>query len=92
MVLICHEEDLLDRVGLASWLATSMRLAGLIVIRHQPSRLWRASKREIKRVGVWRFLDVVAFRAYARIRLAASDAATSGCAGNSTVRSPWNKS
>src|SRR5437016_3849797 len=75
VVLICHDEDLLDRVGLASWLASTMRLAGLIVIRDEKRRLWRASKREIKRVGWLRFLDVVAFRAYSRLKLAPADAA-----------------
>jgi len=37
--------------------------------------LWRASRREIRRVGWFRFLDVLAFRAYARLRLAGPDAA-----------------
>jgi methionyl-tRNA formyltransferase len=50
-------------------------LGGLIIIRDQPGRLWRASKREIRRVGWFRFLDVLAFRAYARLRLAGRDAA-----------------
>ena len=33
VVLICHEEERLDRDGLASWLASTMRLAGLLIIR-----------------------------------------------------------
>jgi hypothetical protein len=74
-VLICHEQDLLDRQGLASWLATTLRLAGLIIIRDGRSRMWRAARREIRRVGVLRFLDVVAFRAYARVMLAGREAA-----------------
>lgn len=52
-----------------------MRLVGLIVIRNDRRRLWRASKREIRRVGVFRFLDVVAFRAWSRLRLAGANAA-----------------
>jgi hypothetical protein len=75
VVLICHEEDHLDTEGLASWLASTLRLAGLIIIRDRPGRRWRASRRELRRVGVLRFLDVVAFRAYARLRLASRDAA-----------------
>lgn len=75
MVLICHEEDALDTEGIASWLASTLRLAGLILIRDTPSRKWRAARREIRRVGWLRFLDVVAFRVYARLRLAPSDAA-----------------
>jgi len=74
-VLICHEQDRLDTEGLASWLASTLRLAGLIIVRDRPGRLWRASRREIRRVGVLRFFDVIAFRAYARLRLAAQDTA-----------------
>lgn len=75
MVLICHEQDSLDTQGLASWLGNTLELAGLIIIRDTPGRLWRASRREIRRVGWLRFLDVMAFRAYARVRLARADAA-----------------
>src|SRR5688572_8926474 len=74
-VLICHEQDRLDTEGLASWLASSLRLAGLIIIRDRPGRQWRAARREIRRVGFWGFLDVVLFRAYAWLRLARRDTA-----------------
>jgi len=73
VVLICHEQDRLDTEGLASWLANSLRLAGLIVIRDPHSRLWRKAKREINRVGLLRFLDVIAYRVYARLRLTRRD-------------------
>src|SRR5688572_15241558 len=75
VVLICHEQDCLDTEGIASWLASSLRLAGLIIIRDTPGRKWRASRREIRRVGWLGFLDVIAFRAYARLRLTAADEA-----------------
>jgi methionyl-tRNA formyltransferase len=55
-------------------LASTLTLAGLITIRDRPGRLWRASRREVRRVGVLRFLDVIAFRAYARLRLESRDA------------------
>jgi folate-dependent phosphoribosylglycinamide formyltransferase PurN len=74
VVLICHEEDRLDVEGLASWLAHAMTLSGLVVIRHDPRRMRRAAQREIRRVGWLRFADVVAFRLYARLRLARRDA------------------
>ena len=74
-VLICHEQDSLDTEGLASWLASTLRLAGLILIRDTPGRLRRAARREIRRVGWLKFLDVLAFRAYARLRLAGADEA-----------------
>jgi folate-dependent phosphoribosylglycinamide formyltransferase PurN len=75
VALICHEEDRLDAEGLASWLAHAMTLSGLVLIRHDPKRMWRAARREIRRVGWLRFVDVVAFRLYARISLARRDAA-----------------
>jgi len=50
-------------------------LAGFIIIRDRPGRLWRAARRELRRVGILRFLDVVAFRLYARLRLRARDSA-----------------
>jgi methionyl-tRNA formyltransferase len=75
VVLICHEQDRLDTEGLASWLASAARLAGLIIIRDPRTRRWRAARREIRRVGWLRFLDVIAFRVYARLRLARRDRA-----------------
>ena len=42
-----------------------MKLAGLLIIRNQPSRRWRAVRRELKRVGPLGLLDVAAFRACA---------------------------
>jgi hypothetical protein len=50
-------------------------LAGLLIIRDDSRRRWRAARREIRRVGALRFLDVVAFRVYARLLLAARDEA-----------------
>jgi hypothetical protein len=52
-----------------------MRLAGLLIIREGPGARWRAARREIRRVGVLRFLDVAAFRVYARIALSRGDEA-----------------
>ena len=73
VVLICHENDRLDREGLASWLASSMDLRGLIVVRDGRTRLWRAARREIRRVGLLGFADVVAFRLYQMAVLARED-------------------
>jgi hypothetical protein len=73
VILICHQQDRLDSLGLASWLAATMRLAGIIEIAGDGARLRRAAKRELARGGVLGFLDVLALRAYARLRLARSD-------------------
>ena len=50
-----------------------MRLAGLLIIRDGAQRRWQAVRRELNRVGTLGLLDVVAFRAYARLVHAAGD-------------------
>jgi methionyl-tRNA formyltransferase len=50
-----------------------MNLAGLIVISDKGRRLWTAVRREIRRVGWFGFLDVVAYRVFARLRLRARE-------------------
>jgi hypothetical protein len=73
VVLICHEGDRLDTEGLASWLASTMDLRGLVVIRDSRRRLWRTARREMRRAGWLGFADVVAFRAYSAAALARQD-------------------
>ncbi len=73
VVLICHEADRLDSEGLASWLAGTMNLAGLIGITDDGRRLWTAATREIRRSGWLGFFDVVAYRGYARVLCHAKD-------------------
>src|SRR5687767_3824791 len=73
VVLICHEGERLDRDGLASWLASTMKLAGLLIIRDRGGRRWRAVRRELRRVGPFGLLDVLAFRAFARVASAGRD-------------------
>ncbi len=74
-VLICHEGAALDQQALARWLATFSNLAGIVVIREKTARAKQRIKREIKRVGLLRFLDVFAFRLYYRLFLARKDQA-----------------
>lgn len=74
-VLICHEADALDREGMARWLASFTELAGLIVLRETKGRMGRRVRREIKRVGALRFLDVLAFRLYYKMFVAEADRA-----------------
>jgi hypothetical protein len=63
-ILICHHDDRLNREGLAAWLGSFTDLAGLIVIREPRGRVMRRIRREIRRVGLLRFADVLAFRIY----------------------------
>jgi hypothetical protein len=72
-LLICHEAADLDREGLVRWLASFSTVAGVVTIREAPTRLRKRIAREIRRVGVWRFADVLAFRAFYRLAHAAGD-------------------
>lgn len=44
-----------------------MQLAGLLIVRNDPRRRWRAARREWMRAGLLTLLDAAAFRAYARL-------------------------
>lgn len=72
-VLICHDTEPLNRFGLARWLASFTDLAAVIEIHEPRARLWKRIKREIRRIGPARFLDVLAFRLYYRLMLAGAD-------------------
>lgn len=72
-LLICHEEDELNRVGLAAWMASFSHLGGVVILRETPDRKKKRVRREIQRIGWLRFLDVLVFRAYYQFFLAAKD-------------------
>lgn len=72
-LLICHEGAELDREGLARWLASFSNLVGVVVLREKPQRMRRRVRREVERVGAMRFLDVLAFRLYYKLFIAAQD-------------------
>jgi hypothetical protein len=74
-LLICHEHASLDREGLARWLGSFSTYAGTVVVREAAGRRRRRISREIKRVGLWRFLDVMAFRVHYRLTTARADSA-----------------
>ncbi len=75
VVLMCHADDRIDTEGLTAWLAARMDLVGVIKLRERPGRLFQRIRRELRRVGPLRFLDVLAFRLYYRLFLARRDAA-----------------
>ncbi|OLC80140.1 MAG: hypothetical protein AUH72_12705 [Acidobacteria bacterium 13_1_40CM_4_65_8] len=72
-LLICHDDAPLDRAGLVRWLGSFSTFAGTVVLREPRGRLKKRIKREVSRVGVWRFLDVLAFRLYYTLAQAAGD-------------------
>ena len=73
IALICHAEDALNRHGLAAWLASWADLVGIVAIREDGRRARQRIQRELRRVGWLRFLDVLAFRLYARCFQAKAD-------------------
>jgi folate-dependent phosphoribosylglycinamide formyltransferase PurN len=72
-VLICHEGDPFDEPGLPLWLGSFSDLVGIIKIDEPNRHLWKRICREWHRSGFVGFLDVLAFRAYYRARLANAD-------------------
>jgi formyl transferase-like protein len=72
-ILICHEGADLDQHGLTRWLASFSTLVGIIVLRETHQRTWRRIRREVERVGILRFIDVIAFRIYYKLLLSKQD-------------------
>jgi hypothetical protein len=62
--LVCHHDDDLDRIAVARWLGSFTDLVGLVIIQEGPAQRRNRIKRELKRVGYFRFLDVLAYRFY----------------------------
>jgi folate-dependent phosphoribosylglycinamide formyltransferase PurN len=75
-VLICHDDEPLNRECLARWMASFTDLAAVVVIAEPQARFRQRIKREISRVGWLRFLDVMAFRLYYRFALQDRDTRT----------------
>jgi hypothetical protein len=67
VVLLCHDEDPIDRQGLARWLASSLRLVGIIAIRGGAKRRWRALRRQVRRSGMLGAMDALAWRLHYRL-------------------------
>lgn len=74
-VLIHHAGDHLNGEGMARWLSSFSEVVGVIEIHEPGGRLWKRIRREWRRSGPLRFIDVLAFRLYYRFRLASKDAA-----------------
>lgn len=73
VMLICHDGAELHSEGIARWIASFADLAGILVVREPGVAFWRRIRREIRRVGPFRFADVLAFRLYHRLMQAGAD-------------------
>lgn len=74
-LLICQDDEPLNRIGAARWLASFSELVGIVEIHEPAERQWRRIRRELRRVGPLRFLDVVAYRVFQRLMLVAEERA-----------------
>lgn len=74
VVLICHQDDPVDSEGIAAWLACDFSLAGIVLLRDERGSWRRKLRREYRRVGWIRLLDVVLFRAIYQLGQARKDA------------------
>lgn len=72
-VLICHRGATLDREGLSRWMASFSELAGIVELHEPRARTWQRVRKQVARSGIWRFLDVLAFRCYYRLAHARGD-------------------
>jgi folate-dependent phosphoribosylglycinamide formyltransferase PurN len=72
-LLIYHEGSRVDEQVLTRWLTSFSQLVGVVVLREAKRRRLERARREIRRSGRLRFLDVLAFRLYYRLRLAGRD-------------------
>lgn len=72
-LLICHEGAALTEEGIARWMASFSELTGVVVLREARARKWKRVRRELRRVGALRFLDVLAFRLYYGVFLSRKD-------------------
>ena len=72
-LLICHDGADLNVKCLSRWMASFSNLVGIIVLRESQYRLWRRIRRESKRVGPIRFLDVIALRIHYKLFLSKRD-------------------
>lgn len=59
---------------MARWLAATSDLAGVVIIEETADDVRRRIKREMRRVGLLRLADVMAFRLYYKTMLASADA------------------
>ncbi|MBI3544639.1 MAG: formyl transferase [Deltaproteobacteria bacterium] len=74
-VLICHHDDDLNARALPRWLGSFSEVAGIVSIEEKSQQKKNRVKREIKRLGYLRFLDVIAYRLFHRFFVHAGDVA-----------------
>jgi hypothetical protein len=72
-VLLCHHDAPIHVEGISRWLGSWSDLTGVVIIREPSAAIRRRMRREWRRVGTLRFLDVVALRLWYRLLIARRD-------------------
>lgn len=73
--LIHHLSDEAGGEGIVRWLSSFSEVVAVVKIDEPGQRRWKRLRREWKRSGVLRLVDVAAFRLYYKLRMAADDRA-----------------
>jgi len=71
-VVICSDDNVFNRQVLPAYLASVTELVGIVAIVDKPEDTWKRLRHEWRR-SKWRILDVLAFRAFYRLRHASRD-------------------
>lgn len=74
VLLLCHHDAPLHYDGIARWIASWGTLAGILMVEEPRQVLLRRARREIRRVGLSGFLDVMALRMHYRLTWSSKDA------------------
>ena len=72
-VMICHAEEPLHADVMARWLHARTELRGIVRIHDSRGAFWRRVRREWRRSGTIGMLDILDFRVYYKLWLAAGD-------------------
>ncbi len=72
-LLICHHDSPLNRYGVPLWLMSFSKLSGIVIIKEEKSKKIKRLKREIKRSGLIRLFDIIAFKVFYYFRYQKKD-------------------
>ncbi len=72
-LLVCHSNTPLNEVGLSRWLASFSELSGVVILEEGSGRRWKRIMREVRRIGLLRMADVLAYRLWERLLFAKRD-------------------
>ena len=66
-IIILHHDSIFDKDLLAPWLNSFTDLKGVVIIEESKNIVKKRIKNELKRSGVFSFLDILLFRVYYKL-------------------------